>query len=313
VRVTRTELEDALHEVEGRLGSSASAGSVITNAAVIVFREGLEAVLILAAVTASLLGSRRRLRRPVLAGAGAALVATGITWWIAAEILGSLTRYGERLEAVTSLLAIAVLLLITNWFFHRVYWTEWISTFHGRRRRLLTGAAGGIVSAQVLGLALLGFSSVYREGFEVVLFLQALTLDAGTAVVLEGVALGLAATFAVGVVTFLVQRKLPYKRMLIVTGVLIGGVLLVMVGSTVRVLQGVGWMSITPISGFEPPFWAGMWLGVYPTWEGIASQAGAAVVVIGSYVLAEGLRARRGRRRRAAATPHLAGRGGSTP
>jgi hypothetical protein len=50
--------------------------------------------------------------------------------------------------------------------------------------------AGGFVGGQVLGLVALGFSSVYREGFEVVLFLQNLQLQAGTPTVLEGVAIG---------------------------------------------------------------------------------------------------------------------------
>ena len=94
---------------------------------------------------------------------------------------------------------------------------------------------------------MLGLTSVYREGFETVLFLQSLQLSAGTSTVLEGAALGLALTLAVAVVTFVLQRKLPYKKMLIVTGVLIGFVLVVMVGQTARTMQGTGWLPITPI------------------------------------------------------------------
>ena len=114
-------------------------------------------------------------------------------------MLGSLAQYGEKLEAVVSVIAIAVLLLILNWFYHRVYWAEHLAGFHQRKQRLLRGAGVGLVAAQTIGLAALGFSSVYREGFETVLFLQALTLEAGVLAVLPGVALGLAATFAVGV------------------------------------------------------------------------------------------------------------------
>ena len=88
------------------------------------------------------------------------------------------------------------------------------------------------------------------------LFLQSLQLSAGTATVLEGAGLGLAMTFAVGAVTFFLQRKLPYKKMLIVTGVFIGFVLVVMVGQTVRTMQGTGWVPITPID-ITLPYWAG--------------------------------------------------------
>jgi high-affinity iron transporter len=266
---------------------------VVTNSAIIVFREGLEAVLILAAITASFVGVRRKLRRPVLLGAAGGLLASVLTWALAQTLLESLERYGEKLEAVVGLIAIGVLLLITNWFFHRVYWSEWIGKFHRRRRRL---EAAGFVSAQVIGLAVLGLTSVYREGFETVLFLQSLELSAGTATVLEGAGLGLAMTLGVAVITFALQRKLPYKRMLIVTGVLIGFVLVVMVGQTARTMQGTGWIPITPLE-IDPPYWLGLWFGVFPTWETIGAQLGAMVFVIGSYVLAQELRVRRPRRR----------------
>ena len=142
---------------------------------------------------------------------------------------------------------------------------------------------------------MLGFSSVFREGFETVLFLQALELNAGTGVVLSGVGLGLTLTAAVGALTFVLERRLPYKRMLVVTGVLIALVLVVLVGNTVRTLQGVGWVPITPLD-VEFPLWMGTWLGVFPTVETLAAQAGAFAFVIGSYFLAEYVRKRRVRR-----------------
>jgi high-affinity iron transporter len=246
-------------------------------------------VLILAAVMASLIGAARTQRRPMLIGAGLALVASAITFVLAQTVVTSLARYGEKLEAIVGLIAIAVLLLVLNWFFHRVYWTEHISRFHKRRKRLLGLAGGGLVSAQVLGFVLLGFSTVYREGFETVLFLQALELNSGLLVVLEGVALGGIAVGAVAVATFVLERRLPYKRMLIVTGVLLTAVLVIMVGKTARTLQGVGWLPITPIDA-DIPYWAGIWLGVFPTVETIVAQVAAAGFVVGSYLLAERLR-----------------------
>lgn len=97
---------------------------------------------------------------------------------------------------------------------------------------------------------LLSFTSIYREGFETVLFLRSLILEAGIPVVLQGVAIGFVATCIVGFITL----RLPYKKMLIATGILIGGVLLVMVGNTVHVMQVVGWLPITPIQGVYFPF-----------------------------------------------------------
>ena len=151
----------------------------------------------------------------------------------------------------------------------------------------------GASVGQFAGLALLGFTSVYREGFETALFLQALVLEAGTLSVLAGTVLGLAGTFAVGFVVFKVQTKLPYKKMLVVTAVMLGGVLLVMVGNTAHALQVVGWLPTHPLRFLELPYWAGLWFGLYATWEGLALQAAFGVFVVGSYFLAERLKGRK--------------------
>jgi high-affinity iron transporter len=120
-----------------------------------------------------------------------------------------------------------------------------------------------------------------------VLFLQSLVLDAGIGIVLQGVALGLIGVAIVGVITFALQVRLPYKKMLAVTGVMIGVVLLTMVGNTVRVMQSVGWLPITPIAGLHIPYWMGQWFGLFATWQRIGLQIVAGAFVIGSYFLAE--------------------------
>jgi len=288
VRSTVSALTSAFADASLILGSAGSSpAAVATNAAIIVFREGLEAVLILASLVASLrTAEQRRFRRPLVTGAILALAATAVTWWIASGLLTILLPLGEKLEAIVSLIAIAVLLLITNWFFHKSYWTGWMANFHSRKQRLVGGVVA-ISIGQTVGLILLGFTSIYREGFETVLFLQSLVLEAGTGIVLQGVLLGLLGTTLVGVVTFALQVRLPYKKMLIVTGVFIGVVLLTMVGNTVHVMQSVGWLPITPIQGVYLPFWVGQWFGIFATWQGIILQFTAAAFVIGSYFLAE--------------------------
>jgi high-affinity iron transporter len=297
VRETRLALDEKLEDARAKTGEGESATTVITNSALIVFREGLEAILIIAAITASMIGAKRPLRKPILRGALLAVPASIALFFVAVLVLDSMRQYGEKLEAVVGLIAIAVLLLVLNWFFHRVYWTEWIKGHRERSKELLAEGAGVAVGAAgtVFGLYTLGFTSVFREGFETVLFLQALQLSSGTAIVLAGVSLGLVATAAVGFATFALERKLPYKRLLIVTGVLISLVLVVLVGNTVRTLQGVGWLSITPVD-FETPLWMGTWLGIFPTIESLAAQGLAFAFVIGSYYAAEWVRKRNVRR-----------------
>jgi high-affinity iron transporter len=285
---SRKALSGALAEAQGALGGHSAPISVTSNAALIVFREGMEAVLILASLLGSLkIGTARRLRAPIWWGAAVAIVASALTWLLFRSALQALAAYGERLEAVVSLIAVGVLMLIMNWFFHDVYWKGWMANFHQHKKQIISGNAG-----QWLGLAVLGFTSIYREGFETALFLQALVLSSDTATVLLGVAGGAAGTLLLGLAVFVLQAKLPHKKMLIVTGVLIGVVLLQMVGGTVHSFQLVGWLPTHPIRGLELPYWFGMWFGVYATWEGLALQAAAGALTIGSYFLAEHLNRR---------------------
>jgi high-affinity iron transporter len=287
-----------------------SHATIVADGAIIVFREGLEAILILAAITASFVGARRRLRRPVLIGALAGVFVTALTWVVAQVLLHLLGDGGLKLQAITGLIAIGVLLLVTNWFFHRVYWSEWISRFNRRRKAIERFDRVGFLSGQVIGLVLLGLSSVYREGLETVLFLQALQTSAGLGTAALGAGIGLGATLIVGVITFKLQRKLPFKRMLILTGVLIALVLAVMVGTTVHNLQGIGWLP-TSTTSFEVSINWSMWLGVYPTWEGIGAQLGALVFVLGSYFAARELQVRAPRRRALRASTPSASRVGA--
>jgi high-affinity iron transporter len=267
------------------------ATAAVVDIGVLVFREGLECILVLAAITASLTGSGDGFQRPIAAGAGIAFIATLITWWIAVSVIDGLSSSLPALgvQAATGLLAIIVLVVVMNWFFHKVYWTGWISLHTKKKRQLVEHAAEPDSSRfKVLsGLALLGFSSFYREGFEVVLFLQNYRLKLGNGPVLRGVLLGIGLVAIVAVLTFVAHRRLPYRKMLVLTGVLLGGVLLVMVGEQAQEMQLAHWIPTTPIPSLQGiiPAWAGLWFSVFPTVETLAAQGIAAVLVLGSYAI----------------------------
>jgi high-affinity iron transporter len=281
---------------EPSAGEHLSHGAVVLDSALLVFREGLETILVLAAVTASMVGAAEVYRRPIALGAGAGFLASVATWFLAAWVLGQLGAGGLAVQAATGLLAVIVLLVVMNWFFHKVYWTGWIANRNRHKRELVSRAGIDGRRATMLGLILLGVTSVYREGFEVVLFLQNLRLTYGAGTVLEGVALGLALTAAVGVVTFLAHKHMPYKRMLVLTGVLLGVVLIVMVGESVQEMQLAGWLPETAVA-LSIPGWVGLWFAVFPTVEGLVAQALAAALVLGSYFGAEYWRVKRPRKR----------------
>jgi high-affinity iron transporter len=268
-----------------------SPGVAVLDIGVLVFREGLECILVLSAIVASLMGAHQQYRRPIAAGVGIGAVATVLTWFIAVGIVSDLTQSIPALDvqAATGLLAVIVLLIVMNWFFHKVYWTGWISMHNRKKRELLTSAQASETSAARLlwGLGLLGFASFYREGVEVVLFLQSYRLRLGGTIVLQGVLLGLLFTGIVAILNFVAHRRLPYKKMLVVTGVMLGVVLLIMVGEQAQEMQLAHWIPTTNIAFLQwLPNWMGVWFSVFPTVETLVAQGLAALFVIGSYFLA---------------------------
>ena len=263
--------------------------------AVLVFREGLECILVLTAITASMTGNKQSHRRPVMAGAGIGFIATLITWFIA---VGIITNLGQsvsalNLQAATGLLAVIVLLVIMNWFFHKIYWGGWMSQHNRRKKDLLESAKDAATTRGKLlwGLGVLGFTSLYREGFEVVLFLQSYYLRMGGKAVLGGALLGLFFTSIVAVLTFIAHRRLPYRKMLVLTGVMLGVVLLVMVGEQAQEMQLAHWIPTTQIERLVKimPAWLGLWFSIFPTVETLLAQLLAAILVVGSYFLARRL------------------------
>jgi high-affinity iron transporter len=266
--------------------------AAVLDIAVLVFREGLESILVLAAIVASMRGERESQRRPIIIGAAGAGVGTLITWFVAVGIVSNLgtSVSALNLQAATGLLAVVVLLVVMNWFFHKVYWGGWIAMHNRNKKNLLNRASESEISKRRLmwGLVLLGFASLYREGFEVVLFLQTYYLQMGGKTVLTGALFGLFFTAIVAVLTFVAHKKLPYRKMLVATGVMLGFVLLVMVGEQAFEMQQAGWIRTTQIDSLAKiiPPWAGVWFSVFPTVQTLVAQALAAILVVGSYFAA---------------------------
>lgn len=269
-------------------GTALASGSL--DIAVLVFREGLESILVLAAILAGLRAKPQVFRRSIYAGMGVGFGTGIVSWFVAISIVGDLlVSYGAlAVQAATGLIAVVVLLIVMNWFFHNVYWSGWISMQNRRKQALLDGASktGTAVRGVFLGLALLGFASVYRESVEIVLFLQSYYLQLGSLVVYYGAAGGLVLTAAAGWLTLVEGNRLPYKRMLVATGVLLTGVLFVMVGEQVNEMQLAGWVGTTNISWLQGvPAWAGTWFSIFPNVQTFAAQALAVLVVTGSYLI----------------------------
>jgi high-affinity iron transporter len=284
----------AVDQCTALLKVNLSPATVIYTVLSISAREGLEAVVVLAALLAGMRGPEHRTtRRRIVTGAWLALAATALTFWISRTVIQSLSRYGEKLESVISVLAVLVLLMVTNWVFHKVYWVGWNAKL---RKLSKSGEPGGESRLEWLPLVMVGFLTIYREGFETTLFLQSLILESGMKWVLIGVACGAVMVASAGVLIFVIGARLPYRKLLVLTGVLVVTILVTFLGSTVRLFQTVGWLPIHPIPGLHLPSWAGFWLGFYPSVEGIAIPLLGFAYVIGAWLLVKIQAARRGAR-----------------
>lgn len=261
-------------------GSGLSPAAISLSAAVLVLREGLEAVLVLAAVTAGIVRNKKEQWRPIMVGVGAALAATVASWFIVIALISAINAPALAVQAGTGLLAIIVLLVVMNWFFHKIYWTGWIC-HHCTRRKAIT-AANTTASKAFLGFALLGFTAIYREGFECIIFLQDLRLKIGTPIVLAGAGAGFLLTLIVAALTFVAHQKLPYKKMLILTGIMLSGVLIVMIGEQAQEMQLAGWLTTHELNLYIPD-WMGTWFAIFPNVEGLLSQVLAILLIVGSY------------------------------
>ena len=293
---TFSALGAALNQAEIVLGSSHSGGVVVANSAIIVLREALEALLVVAALGMGLAAGARRRRRAAALGALAALPATLVTWLLADRAVAELSRYGLRLQAGLDLLALVMVALMLAWFMQKFCWTRFAARHQARSRRLAARLPGSGAAGAALGLAVVGFAVVYREGFETVLFLQAARAQDGIGPVIAGVALGLGICAVIGVVMLGLRRRLPYRRMIVVSAGLVGIVALAMAGQTVRAMQAAGWVPVTPVA-IGLPEWAGLWLGLYPAVQTLSAQLLAAAAIAAGWPLAERLRARRLARR----------------
>src|SRR3954469_24668595 len=197
------------------------------------FRGGVEAVLLIAILLGSLAaGSASNYKRPLGWGVAAALAATAVVWALATLVIDVAPLSRELLEAVTALVAVVVLVVVSFWLVSRL---EHRRRMEFMRARVASAMAAGTTAAFV-GL---GFTAVFREGFETVLFYQALALFA-QGLILWVVLGAIAAAVALAGVRYAIPslgKRLPLKPLLVGGA----GVLLLMsvafVGNAIRSLQ----------------------------------------------------------------------------
>jgi len=243
----------------------------------ILFREGVEAVLLIAILLGSLAaGSASNYKRPLALGIGAALVATAVLFVLATLVIDVAPLSRELLEAVTALIAVVVLIGVSFWLVARL---EHRRRVEFMRARVASAMAAGTTAA----FAGLGFTAVFREGFETVLFYQALALFA-EGLILWVVLGAVAAAVALAGVAYAILKlgkQLPLRPMLIAGASVLLLLSIAFVGNAVLSLQSADYLTATPVAHPRLPVFLAELTGIHPTKQGLLIQG----VMLGIYVL----------------------------
>ena len=251
-----------------------------TSSFAIIFREGLESVLILGAIITYLEASRNtKYKKYLYYGVILAIGATAVTWVVASYIIEISGANRELIEAIAALSATAILFYVSFWILNKIEHKKWMEFVKAKVWQATT-------TGSVLVFVGLAFFTVYREGFETVLFYQAM---AGFAKYMElYVGLGFVAGIVSLLVIFYVMRKLGKRlplRALFGLTMGVGAYLsIAFLGNAIRELQVLEIVPYTGMIGTIPRLDINVaaMTGIYPTLETVVGQ----VILLGVYLTA---------------------------
>ena len=276
---TAAEVNRGLDEVERTLSEPGLAAPALAfiYAFTVLFREGFEAVLIVAAILGYLEASRStQYKGAILKGVGAAGLATIVTFVIATAFVQLAPLQREVMEAATALQAVGVLYWVSFWLIQRLEHRRWMEFV---RAKVWTAATTG----STLALVGVGFTAVYREGFETVLFFQALISFAEGLLgyVAAGTAAGLLALTAIGWAIFKAGRKIPVKTFLTSAVLLVMVLSVAFIGNAVRGFQSAALIPVTHIESLpDLPIFVAQLTGWYPTRETLIAQGVLSLIYV---------------------------------
>ncbi|TBR09671.1 MAG: FTR1 family iron permease [Candidatus Nitrosotenuis sp.] len=251
-----------------------------TSSFAVIFREGLESVLILGAILTYLEASRNTKFKPfVFYGIIIAIAATAVTWLVASYFITISGASRDLIEAIAALSATAVLFYVSFWILNKIEHKKWMEFVKAKVWQAST--TGGTIV-----FVMLSFFTVYREGFETVLFYEAMF---GFAKYMEtyvglGFVAGIASLLGVYFVTRKLGKRLPLKMLFGLTMGVGAYLSIAFLGNAVRELQTLDIISFTSLLGIIPRLDINMakMTGIYPTLETIIAQ----IIMLGIYLAA---------------------------
>ena len=241
----------------------------------VILREGMEAILVVAAVLAYLAKAGHKNKAPIVWGGVALALALSVGLAFLFSYVTSLAGANqELLEGFAALFAVVMLIWVSNWMINKSSnkaWDEYI--------KKQTDAS--LSSGSLLGLAFISFLAVLREGAETILFYVPIVAAAGDKVhyVWIGLAVGLVALVIIYLLIQFAAVRIPLRPFFTITSLLMAFMAFTFTGSGIGELQEADVVSLTPISGFPTIDL----LGIYPRVENLAAQAIVLAIIVGLY------------------------------
>ncbi len=279
VTALHNKIQELLTTASNTLSTKKLSGrAAFVSAMVILLREGLEAILILAALSSVLIKSGRRDALLYLhIGWISALILGAVTWYIASHVVTISGASREMTEGITALLATAVLLYVGFWLHGKTHAVRWQQYVRDRIQKALHGGALWV-------LAGIAFLAVYREIFETILFYQALYQQVeagGNQLLTSGI---VTAAFILLAMTWIILRtslRLPLRLFFQVNSAIMLILAFTFAGHGIAALQEAG---VIPVSLLPLPEFS--LLGIYPTWQTLLIQT-ALLILFAAYFLYE--------------------------
>jgi high-affinity iron transporter len=266
-------IESQKKEVVGKLGevrkifaeNKMSPGVAFGAAFSIFLREGFEAILIIVILISILRAMNQPQAIKWVHFGWVTAVAVGIAAWFASALLLSMSGLSrELMEGAISLLAVAVLVYVGFWLHRYSEMKRWRAFLEAKLK-------AGMTKGSYFALGLVAFMAVFREAFEVVLFLRAIWIDldpSGQNVAGLGILASLAILVVLSYLAVKESKRLPLKQLFTVCSWTMMALAVILIGKGIHSFQEAGFIGASP-SGVSLRIDL---LGIYPTYQTIFAQ-----------------------------------------
>lgn len=244
----------------------------VWDAALILLREGLEALLIVATLLSFLkrMGESSK-QKWIWFGVLAGLISSVVLALIINLFFSQLTAASSReyIEGITGIVAVLMMLTVGAWLHSKSNIQSW-------NRHIGKQMDHAIATGSLLSFALISFLSIFREGAETIIFYAGMAPYMEVTQLLTGIGIASIILVVVGFVMLRYSTKIPITPFLKGTTILIYVIAFKILGVSIHSLQVSQVLTTHTIHSF--PFVE--WMGLYPTWETILPQVGLLLIIL---------------------------------